>query len=91
MYLRLKEYKYMTKVFCKKYHQELDAIPFQPLPGELGKKIHNEISNKAWQAWLAHQTILINEYRLNLIEPKAKEFLKEEMYKFLFEGKEEKP
>ncbi|MDE4944697.1 Fe(2+)-trafficking protein, partial [Francisella tularensis] len=43
------------------------------------------------QAWLAHQTILINEYRLNRIEPKAKEFLKEEMYKFLFEGQEEKP
>ncbi|APC91980.1 MULTISPECIES: oxidative damage protection protein [Francisella] len=81
----------MTKVFCKKYNQELDAIPFQPLPGELGKKIHAEISNEAWQAWLAHQTILINEYRLNLIDPKAREFLKEEMQKFLFENKEEKP
>lgn len=81
----------MTKVFCKKYNQELEAIPFQPLPGELGKKIHAEISNEAWQAWLAHQTILINEYRLNLIDPKAREFLKEEMQKFLFENKEEKP
>ncbi|GMN90074.1 oxidative damage protection protein [Francisella sciaenopsi] len=81
----------MTKVLCKKYNEELDAIPFQPLPGELGKKIHTEISNKAWQAWLAHQTILINEYRLNLIDPKAKEFLKEEMQKFLFENKEDKP
>lgn len=81
----------MSKILCKKYNQELDAIHFQPLPGELGKKIQAEISQQAWQAWLAHQTILINEYRLNLIEPKAKEFLKEEMNKFLFEGKEEKP
>lgn len=81
----------MSKIHCKKYNQELDAIPFQPLPGELGKKIQAEISAQAWQAWLAHQTILINEYRLNLIEPKAKEFLKEEMQKFLFEGKEDKP
>jgi Fe-S cluster biosynthesis and repair protein YggX len=81
----------MPKILCKKYNQELDAIPFQPLPGELGKKIQAEISHQAWQAWLAHQTILINEYRLNLIEPKAREFLKEEMDKFLFEDKEDKP
>ncbi len=81
----------MSKVLCKKYNQELDALLFQPLPGALGKKIQAEISQQAWQAWLAHQTILINEYRLNLIEPKAKEFLKEEMNKFLFAGKEEKP
>ncbi|AXA34253.1 oxidative damage protection protein [Francisella adeliensis] len=81
----------MSKVHCKKYDKELDALAFQPLPGELGKKIQAEISQQAWQAWLAHQTILINEYRLNLIDPKSKEFLKEEMHKFLFEGKEEKP
>lgn len=81
----------MTTVFCKKYNQELDAIPFQPLPGELGKKIQTEISNKAWQAWLSHQTILINEYRLNLMDPKAKEFLQQEMHKFLFENQEKKP
>ncbi|MED7789553.1 oxidative damage protection protein [Francisella sp. 19X1-34] len=81
----------MSTVFCKKYNQELEAIPFQPLPGELGKKIHAEISNKAWQAWLSHQTILINEYRLNLMDQKAKEFLQQEMHKFLFENKEDKP
>ena len=81
----------MSTIFCKKYNQELEAIPFQPLPGELGKRIHAEISNKAWQAWLSQQTILINEYRLNLMDPKAKEFLQQEMHKFLFENKEEKP
>ena len=81
----------MSKVMCKKYKKELDVIPYIPLPGELGKKIQAEISNQAWQAWLGHQTILINEYRLNLMDPKAKEFLQQEMQKFLFEDKEEKP
>ncbi|MFC4891971.1 oxidative damage protection protein [Pseudofrancisella aestuarii] len=79
------------KVFCKKYNEELDSIPYQPFPGELGARIKKEISNKAWQSWLSHQTILINEYRLNLMDPKAKDFLKEEMQKFLFENIEEKP
>lgn len=81
----------MTKILCKKFNEELDAIPYKPLPGELGDTILAQISNKAWQAWLSHQTILINEYRLNLMEPKAKEFLRGEMQKFLFENTEEKP
>ena len=58
----------------------------QPYPGELGKKIFEEISQQAWQEWLAQQTILINEYRLSMIDPKAQTFLKEEMEKFLFGG-----
>ena len=81
----------MSKILCKKYNKELDALAFQPIPGEFGKKIQAEISQQAWQAWLSHQTILINEYRLNLIEPKAKDFLKKEMNKFLFEDIEDKP
>ena len=78
-------------VLCKKFKEELEKIPYQPLPGDLGKKIQNQISNKAWQAWLSHQTILINEYRLNLMDLKSKEFLKEQMNNFLFEDKEDKP
>ena len=50
------------------------------------------ISKEAWELWLGHQTMLINEYRLNLVEPKARTFLKEEMIKFLFEeGTSETP
>ena len=75
----------MTRlVHCKKLDQELPGMARPPYPGELGKKIFDEISAQAWQSWLAQQTILINEYRLSMIDPKAQTFLKEEMDKFLF-------
>jgi Fe-S cluster biosynthesis and repair protein YggX len=53
-------------------------------PGELGQRIFENVSKQAWQQWLAHQTMLINEYRLTPIEPKAREFLEAEMEKFFF-------
>lgn len=55
-----------------------------PYPGELGQKIFDNISQEAWMGWLNQQTILINEYRLSMIDPKAQSFLREEMEKFLF-------
>lgn len=75
----------MTRmVQCKKLNQELPGLARPPYPGELGKKIFENISQQAWQSWLKQQTMLINEYRLSLIDPKAQTFLKEEMEKFLF-------
>jgi Fe-S cluster biosynthesis and repair protein YggX len=56
------------------------------VPGELGQRIFEQISKPAWQEWLKHQTMLMNEYRLSPIEPKARKFLAEEMEKFLFAG-----
>ena len=72
-------------VFCKKLEKELENMAVPPFPGELGEKIFREISNKAWSMWLNHQTILINEYRLNLLDDKSKQFLMAEMEKFLFD------
>lgn len=75
----------MTRmVQCKKLNQELPGLARPPYPGELGKKIFENISQQAWQMWVKQQTILINEYRLSLIDPKAQTLLKEEMEKFLF-------
>lgn len=75
----------MTRmVHCKKLNQELPGLPQPPYPGELGQKIFDNISQQAWQEWLNQQTILINEYRLSMIDPKAQSFLREEMEKFLF-------
>lgn len=71
-------------IFCKKLNQESAALDQPPFPGKLGLQIFEEISAKAWQDWLNHQTMLINEYRLNLSDPKSRDFLKEEMQKFLF-------
>lgn len=79
------------KVFCQKLHAELDSLERQPYPGELGEKILKNISKQAWQQWLTHQTMLINEYRLSLIEPKAREFLQQEMEAFLFGQGSNKP
>jgi len=78
-------------VFCKKLNKELPAQDFPPLPGKLGQQIVDEISQQAWDMWLAHQTMLINEYRLNLTDTASREFLTTEMKKFLFEGGAEKP
>ncbi len=82
----------MTKlIFCAKLKAESEAMNAQPFPGPLGEKIFNQISKEGWKLWLAHQTMLINEYRLNLMDPKSREFLKEEMQKFFFGEGSDKP
>lgn len=77
------------KVHCKLLDKELDALTYQPYPGELGKQIFENISQQAWQEWLAHQTMLINENRLSPLNPEHRAFLETEMEKFFFgEGSE---
>ncbi|QKI90096.1 oxidative damage protection protein [Thiomicrorhabdus xiamenensis] len=72
------------KVHCVKLGEELDGLDFPPFPGELGQKVFDSVSKEAWKQWLGQQTILINEYRLSSLDPKARSFLMEEMQKFLF-------
>ena len=78
-------------IFCKKLQQESPGLDRAPYPGELGERIFQEISAQAWQLWLKQQTMLINEYRLSLIDPKAKDFLTQEMEKFLFSDESTAP
>ena len=78
-------------VLCTKLNQEEIGLARPPLPGPLGEKIYNHISAKAWGMWLSQQTMLINEYRLNLVEPQAREFLRKEMENFLFKDQNVKP
>jgi Fe-S cluster biosynthesis and repair protein YggX len=78
-------------VFCALLKREAEGLDRVPYPGELGKRVYENISKDAWQQWLRHQTMLINEYRLSPIEPKARKFLVEEMEKFLFGGGAAKP
>jgi len=76
-------------VFCQKLNIEAEGLAFQTWPGELGKRVFENISQQAWDMWVNHQTMLINEYRLNPMDPKAKEMIVTEMEKFLFgEGSE---
>lgn len=82
----------MTRmVKCVLLGEELEGFERPPYPGALGQRILEQVSKQAWQQWLRHQTMLINEYRLSLIEPKARKFLEEEMEKFLFTGGAAKP
>ena len=73
-------------IVCKKLNIEAKPLERAPYPGELGKKIQENISPEAWQLWLNHQTMLINEYKLNMLDAQSRSFLKDEMQKFLFEG-----
>lgn len=77
----------MTRtVDCVKLGTEAPGLPAPPWPGELGQRIFDNVSQAAWQQWLGHQTMLINEYRLPLADPKAREFLAKEMEKYFFGG-----
>ena len=79
------------QVFCAKLKHEADGLSAPPFPGNLGEKIYNSVSQIAWKMWLAHQTMLINEYRLSLIDPKSREFLQTEMQNYFFGEGSDKP
>lgn len=82
----------MTRLIqCTKLQKEAEGLAQPPLPGEMGQKIYEHISKEAWQMWLSHQTMLINEYRLSMIDSKSRTFLMQEMDKFLFGPGSEKP
>lgn len=78
-------------VRCVLLKKEGDGLDYAPYPGELGQRIYDNVSKEAWQMWLGHQTMLINEYRLTPIEPEARKLLETEMEKFFFGGGAEKP
>ncbi|MBS0288915.1 MAG: oxidative damage protection protein [Proteobacteria bacterium] len=78
-------------VFCQKLQKEAPGLSNLPYPGPLGQRIFESICLEAWHLWLKHQTLLINENRLNVLDPKARTFLEQEMEKFFFEGTSQKP
>jgi Fe-S cluster biosynthesis and repair protein YggX len=71
-------------VQCALLKVEAPGLERPPFPGALGQRIYEQVSKQAWEQWLAHQTMLINEYRLTPFEPKARKFLTAELEKFLF-------
>ncbi len=78
-------------VNCVKLDKEAEGLDRPTYPGDLGKRIYEGVSKEAWQSWMGHQTMLINEYRLTPVDPKARKFLEEEMEKFFFGGGSDKP
>ena len=78
-------------VFCVKLQREAEGLDFPLYPGELGKRLYEHASKDAWQAWLKHQTMLVNENRLNLADVRARKYLATQMEKFFFGEGADKP
>ena len=82
----------MTRmVNCIKLGKEAEGLERITYPGEMGKRIFDNVSKEAWGSWVQHQTMLINEHRLSPIDPGHRQFIEEEMEKFLFGGGSAKP
>ncbi|MFD2178736.1 oxidative damage protection protein [Veronia pacifica] len=73
-------------VFCQRLKKDAEGLDFQLYPGDLGKRIFDNISKEAWAEWQAKQIMLINEKKLNMMDPEHRKLLEDEMVKFLFEG-----
>lgn len=73
-------------ITCVKLGKQAEGLAMMPYPGELGKRIFENVSKEAWQMWLKHQTMLINENRITPLDPKARQFLEGEMEKYFFGG-----
>jgi Fe-S cluster biosynthesis and repair protein YggX len=73
-------------VRCVKLGCEAEGLDFAPLPGPLGQRVFENVSKQAWQQWVKYQTMLINENRLNLMDPRARAYLAEQLEKHFFEG-----
>jgi len=74
-------------VECIKLQREAEGLDFPPYPGELGKRIWENVSKEAWGGWLKHQTMLVNENRLNLADARARKYLAQQMENYFFGGK----
>ena len=70
-------------VLCRKLKQELPGLDMPPFPGPKGEEIFNNVSKQAWAEWMAHQTTLINEMRLNMMDLTARTYLAEQREKFV--------
>lgn len=75
-------------VFCQHLQKEADGLGFQLYPGDIGKRIFDNISQEAWTQWQKKQTMLINEKKMNMMNPDDRAFLEQAMVAYLFEGKE---
>ena len=73
-------------VNCVKLGREAEGLDLPPIAGELGKRVFENVSKEGWQQWVKHQTMLINENRLNLMDIRARKYLAEQMERDFFGG-----
>jgi Fe-S cluster biosynthesis and repair protein YggX len=78
-------------VQCILLKKEAEGLDFPTYPGELGKRIYQGVSKEAWQQWLKHQTMLVNENRLNLADARARQYLARQMENYFFGSGADQP
>jgi len=71
-------------IHCIKLGKEAEGLDFPPVPGDLGRRIFESVSKEAWQQWQRHQTMLLNENRLSLADPRARKYLQTQMEQYFF-------
>lgn len=71
-------------VFCAKLKKELPGLKRRPYPGPLGERIYKEISAEAWNDWVEHCKMIVNEYRIHSADQNAIKMLMEQCDLFLF-------
>ncbi len=76
---------------CVYLKREAEGLDFSVYPGELGQRIYDNVSKEAFEAWKRHQTMLVNENRLNLADARARQYLARQMENFFFGGGAEQP
>lgn len=81
----------MRKVNCVILGEELEGLDFPPYPGEFGQRVFENVSKQSWDRWIGHQTMLINENRINTLNPEGRKYLREQCEKFLFSQDYDQP
>ena len=76
--------KMVRMIHCIKLDKELEGLEYPPYPGEIGRKIYDNVSKEAWEEWKRMQTMMVNEYRLNMMDPTARKYLREQMENHFF-------
>ena len=71
-------------VQCIKLGREAEGLDFPPVPGAIGQRIYEQVSREAWAQWQRHQTMLVNENRLNLSDARARQYLRSQMEAYFF-------
>jgi len=71
-------------VNCVKFGKELPGLDRVPWKGELGKRVYENVSKDAWKLWLEHSKMVMNEYRLNPLDPNSQKIMEEQMEQFFF-------
>ncbi len=71
-------------VKCVKFGREMPGLDRIPWKGEIGKRVYENVSKEAWKLWLEHSKMVMNEYRLNPLDPNSQKIMEEQLEQFFF-------